>query len=192
MRKVFNTVSVLLLLAGAGVAILPTVVMPDLIYPERIDSAFIAFHRNDANSSALYFNPSDIGLTYEDLNIKTVDSVILKGWYIPLNDSDASTLVIIHDINESKIKYINLAKQMHDRGLKVCLFDMRAHGNSGGAKFSHGLISVDDVESVLDTIMNKRETSHIVLMGMGVGAGVAMQAAALDDRCEVVIALCPF
>jgi pimeloyl-ACP methyl ester carboxylesterase len=194
MRKVFNTVAVLLLLAGAGVAILPTVVMPDLIYPQRIDSAFIAFHHNGNNdhSSELYFNPSDVGLAYQNINIKTVDSVILKGWYIPLNDSDASTLVIIHDINESKIKYLNLARQMHDRGLKVCLFDMRAHGNSEGDKFSPGLISVDDLESVLDTLMTKPETSHIVLMGMGVGAGVAIQTAALDERCEVVIAQCPY
>jgi pimeloyl-ACP methyl ester carboxylesterase len=194
MRRVFNTVSVIMLLAGAGVAILPTVVMPDLIYPQRIDSTFIAFHHNgnDEHSSELYFNPSDIGLEYQNIDIKTVDSVILKGWYIPLNDSDASTLVVVHDINESKIKYLNFAKQMHDRGLKVCLFDMRAHGSSGGEKYSPGLISVDDLVSVLDTLMTKPETSHIVLMGIGIGAGVAMQTAALDNRCEVVIAQCPY
>jgi alpha-beta hydrolase superfamily lysophospholipase len=194
MKKVFNTVSVLLLLAGATVAILPTVVMPDLIYPQRVDSAYIAFHHNNGNgdSSELYFNPSDIGLAYQNIAAKTIDSVLLKGWYIPLSDSEASTLVIIHDINESKIKYLNLAKQMHDRGLKVCLFDMRAHGTSGGEKFSPGLIAADDLKSVLDMLYTMPETNHIVLMGVGIGAGVALQEAALDERCEAVILQCPY
>lgn len=181
-----------MLLIGAAVAILPTVVMPDLIYPQRLDSTYIAFHHNNGDSSELLFNPSDVGLSYESFEVKTIDSVILKGWYIPQSDSEAATLVVIHDINESKIKYLNLARQMHDRGLKVCLFDMRAHGNSEGSKFSPGLISVDDVMSVIDSLFTRGETSHLVLMGMGIGAGVAMQTAALDDRCEVVILQSPF
>src|SRR5437764_6790922 len=189
MRKIYNTISVLILLAGAFVAILPTVVMPDLIYPERVDSAYIAFHHN---SNEVFYNPSDIGLVYQNINIKTADSILLKGWYIPLSDTDAATLVVIHDINESKIKYLNLAKQMHDRGLKVCLFDLRAHGNSGGRKFSPGLVSVNDVRSVLDSLEQKQETKHIILMGMGIGAGIALQAAALDERCEVLVLQCPY
>jgi pimeloyl-ACP methyl ester carboxylesterase len=195
-RKVFNTISIFVLLIGAFIAILPTVVIPDLIYPHRIDSAYVAFHRNQLNTeqheNGIYFNPGDLNLAYESLRVQTFDSITLQGWYIPVNDSDAATLVIIHDVNESKIKYLNLAKQMHDRGVKVFLYDLRAHGNSEGLQFSPGLISVNDVKSVLDSLETKAETAHIILMGMGIGAGIAIQAAALDYRCKAVIAQCPY
>jgi uncharacterized protein len=191
-RKAFNTISVLILLTGAAVAILPTLVMPDLIYPQRIDSAYVAFQQRHTDHKEIYYNPSDLNLTYENLNVRTEDSITLNGWYISVPDSEAATLIVIHDINESKLKYLNLAKQMHDRGLKVYLFDLRAHGSSEGEQFSPGLLSANDVKSIMDSLEQKDETAHIVLMGIGIGAGIALQAAALDYRCEALIAQCPY
>jgi uncharacterized protein len=193
LRNIFSIVAVILLLSGALIAILPTMVIPDLIYPQRIDSTFIAFHQKElAEEHPVYFNPQDLNLDYLNLDIHTHDSIVLKGWYIPFADTEAPTLVVVHDVNESKIRYLNLAKQMHDRGLKVFLYDLRAHGSSGGDKFSPGFLSVNDIKTVLDSLDNKEETKHVVIMGVGIGAGIAIQAAALDYRCEVLIAQCPY
>jgi uncharacterized protein len=196
MSKVFKTVCIVLLLLGTFVAFLPTLVMPDLIYPERIDSNYVLFQherfRADEHQPEIYLTPADLNLVYEDVEVHADDSALLKGWYIPLNDTDAATLVIVHDVNESKLKYINLAKQMHDRGLKVFLYDLRAHGSSGGSHFSPGLLSANDLNAIIDTLESIPGTEHIVLMGIGIGAGIALQQAELDDRCAVLVVQSPF
>src|SRR6185295_3568785 len=92
-----------------------------------------------AVDSQFYYNPGDLNLRYENFNVRTSDWQTLRGWYIASDDTEAITLLLIHDLSESKIAYINFISQMHDRGLNVCVVDMRAHGNSDGTTFSPGI-----------------------------------------------------
>src|SRR5438093_5963894 len=102
--KVFNLIMLIsqqlyyitaTLLLGAAVFILlsPSLVIPDLIYPQRIDSVYLQFQKNQflkdhagdraAADSLFIFNPSDVGLQYKSFSIITLDSFVLKGWFIP-------------------------------------------------------------------------------------------------------------
>ena len=175
----------------------------ELLYPLRVDSAYVQKNTqyymaewNNIDTSTLpqpLFMPDQLSLVYTPFDVYTKDSVLLKGWYFnnppnPLN----ITLLIIHDINESKINYISHAREFWERGIRVLLMDMRAHGNSGGEKFYLGVQSPYDVLNVLDTLYKLEETDKVAVLGKGIGAGIALEAVALDPRPQTLILQSPY
>ena len=193
----FTLFVIFLLLLSVFTALTPAFVNVDLFYPQRVDSVFVlaeARHNQPdtgtdvrQDTAGILFNPSSVHLFYENYNVTTADSLLLKGWYCKSQKTDSPTLLVIHDLNESKIRYIDMFKQLHDRDLHVCIVDLRAHGSSEGHEFTPGMVSVRDVQTILDSLFCKEETQHIYVMGAGIGAFIATQATALDDRIAGLI-----
>jgi len=204
LNKFFYSVASLLLLAAAFIFVSPFFVAPDLIYPVRVDSLYVKYESEQmaksisrdtiVRSSVLLFNPSSLGMKYENVTVKTTAGIELHGWYVAGNDEDeeTNTLLIIHDLSQSKINCLNLIKQMHDRDLNVCVVDMRAHGTSGGDEFSPGMVAVTDTRNVMDYLLKKPGTHHLAIFGTGMGAAVGIQAAGMDSRCEALVVQSPF
>jgi len=200
-RYLYHIIAFLLLAIAAFILFSSSLVLPDLIYPQRIDSLYVQFQKeqflkehpnNEATADSLFiFNPADIGLKYQPFDVKTTDGLTLKGWYIPADDSDAVSLLVLHDWNESKIMKLNFAKQMHDRGFHIYLVDLRSHGNSGGQVFSPAVTSVNDVKNIMDGILNRNSTRPLVLMGSGISSCIAIQSAVIDGRFDAIVLQCP-
>jgi hypothetical protein len=70
--------------------------------------------------------------------------------------------------------------------------DLRAHGSSGGEKFYLGMQSSYDVLNILDSLYKMPETDNVVMMGKGIGAGIVIEAAALDHRQQTLILQSPY
>ncbi len=189
--KLFYAFASLLLFFSAFIFISPSLVSNDFIYPERIDSTYLAYHaltdQNDSIPDTPELSPKEVGLDYFSFTITTLDHLHLNGWYIPAVDTPANTILFIHDLNESKLLYLDQLKQFHDRGLNVCIYDLRAHGTSEGTEFTPGTPSVKDAQQLLDTIAKFQGTNKIVLMGVGLGAGIAVQTALIDSLCAGLI-----
>jgi pimeloyl-ACP methyl ester carboxylesterase len=202
LNKFFYSVASLLLIVAAFTFASPFFVSPDLIYPVRVDSLYVKYeseqsvkagiHDSLGKGNSMLFSPASLGMEFEKFDVKTSEGLILRGWYAACRDEDANTLLIIHDLSQSKMNYLDMFKQMHDRGLNVCAVDMRAHGNSDGDEFSPGMVAVSDVRNIFSELMKKPETNHIAVFGTGIGSAIAIQAASLDGRCEALIARSPF
>lgn len=202
LRKSYYLLSSLLLLGAAFLALSPSFVQPDFILPKRVDSLFLVYETESARRgntlpdtlplAAPLFNPGELGLSYEDVAVYTDDSLRLRGWYIPCADTNANTLLLIHDLNDSKLRLLDAVKQFHDRGLHVALFDLRAHGESGGKVFSPGLVAVQDLKHQLDALLRRPETKHLCLMGYGIGSAIALQSAVVDGRADALVLQSPF
>lgn len=192
-NKLFFAFASLILLIAAFIYLSPSLVTNDFIYPTRVDSNFVRFHAM-ANSDldTTMMKPSDEGLQYREMKIRVTNSIILDGWYVASNDTPANTVVIIHDLNQSKIMVLDHMKQLHDRGLHVMAFDLRGHGTSGGQYFTPGMPVVSDMKVIIDSLLLLKQTKHIVLFGMGIGAAVAMQSAVYDGRIDGMILQSPF
>ena len=165
----------------------------ELVYPVKIDSAYVMATQRDLNQpksgsdsldpGLFLFKPEQLDMAYEDFIIKTKDSLLLKGWYfLPRHDESGICLLIIHDISESKITYLEAARAFTERGFRVCCVDMRACGTSQGSYFTMGAISSSDISIILDSLYSKPETRNIAVMGVGTGAAIALQAATYDQR----------
>src|SRR5690349_4190448 len=97
---------------AAFIYLSPYFMMPSIIYPVRVDSLYVHNEQikstlnepgaNTQNQKSFLFNPSSVNLYYENFNVRTFDSLTLKGWYIPAEESEAATILILHDLNESK------------------------------------------------------------------------------------------
>ncbi len=202
LNKFFYSIASLLLLAAAFMFASPFFVSPDIIYPVRIDSLYIKYEAERTDRSMFHdslgrplpvlYNPSSLGLTYENMIVRADDGILLRGWYVACGDEEANTLLIVHDLNQSKILYLNMMKQMHDRGLNVCAFDLRAHGESGGDEFSPGMVAVSDVKTILDALVKKHGTNYISVFGAGIGSAIAIQSASIDSRWATLLAQSPF
>ncbi len=202
LNKIYYLISSLLAFLAAFIYFTPVVVTTDFIYPLRIDSIYVSLHDKLPEEGLLppetnyedvirLYNPASLGLEYSEFDVKTLDNLILRGWYIAAPDTPANTIILLHDLNQSKINLLDHIKQFRDRGLNVCAIDLRAHGNSDGMEFTPGLPSILDIKMVIDRLLLTPETNHLVIMGFGLGAAIAMQIAAYDGRCDVVILQSP-
>lgn len=201
MDKIFKYTAFFLIFMGILIIFTPTINVNELLYPVRVDSAYVklqqkVFMKNSevdstGNSDLFYFNPGQYDLNYRRLEVHTCDNLLLKGWFI-MNESSAPTLIIIPDLNESKISFLKAAREFHDRGFNVVLMDMRAQGESEGIMQTFGTKEYEDLISVMDSVYKYVDNRHIAVFGKGLGANIALNAAFHDKRIGCVIAQSAF
>lgn len=135
-------------------------------------------------------HPTHLQLPYEDLILKTREGFDLRGWLLPANPHARGSVIILHGVSESKIAGLPMAKELHAHGYNVVLYDSRCHGESGGRYCTYGYHEKFDVQIILDHLMSRTDivVGKIGLFGWSMGAAVAIQVAAIDDRIAAVVA----
>ncbi|MEZ4594137.1 MAG: alpha/beta fold hydrolase [Chloroflexota bacterium] len=125
-----------------------------------------------------YFTPTNLGVTYEDVVLTSQDGVKLAGWYIPSRNKAA--VILLHGHSGNRLGVIHQAEALLQAGYGLLMYDLRAHGSSGGKRFARGQSSVDDVLAAV-AYLSKRpdvQPGGIGVMGISVGGLFALQAAA--------------
>lgn len=196
LNRFFRLIIIILAAAAGLVCISPLFGINELVYPAKIDSAFVASNqkkfisaKTTPDSSLLFFyHPSQISRNFQELDVTAPDSIILKGWLIESQTENPQTIIVfIHDINEGKLIYLDAARSFSERGFHVCLFDMRAHGESGGIYFSMGSTAVMDISKMISRLEENYPGMNIVLFGNGAGATLALQSAMLHPEIKMLI-----
>src|SRR5690349_14490619 len=143
LKRILSLAELLLICVLVMSMTVPFMVMPDVLYPERIESLYVKnqelnFLQGDSSSAGkkasdvFLYNPGSLHMEYDNLEVRALDSAVLKAWYIPSDNPQNFLVLILHDLGESRINYLGLAKALQNRNIDVCLLDMRAHGSSGG------------------------------------------------------------
>jgi pimeloyl-ACP methyl ester carboxylesterase len=135
-------------------------------------------------------HPSEVGLHAEDVAVTTEGGTSLRGWFIPsATRAVHGTLLYLHGVGDCKIDGVRFAKVMHDNGFHVVIFDSRRHGESEGTFCTYGYYEKHDVSSILDSVLGRTETSFgkVGLFGTSMGAAIALQVAAIDNRVAAVV-----
>jgi dipeptidyl aminopeptidase/acylaminoacyl peptidase len=128
------------------------------------------------------------GLPVRSVRFPATDGVSLRGWLIPAKRL-APAIVLIPGFKEDRVTVLPYARFLHKAGYQVLLYDSRGTGQSGG-QFSFGFREVDDV---LGAIRFAALRSHAIgLLGVSMGSGDAIVAAARDVRVKAVIADSPY
>jgi alpha-beta hydrolase superfamily lysophospholipase len=125
---------------------------------------------------------------YEPLAFAGEGGIALRGWRFPAQGPRRGTLVYLHGVADNRGGGVGLARRFGPRGWEVIAYDGRAHGASGGAACTYGVLEKRDLVRALDAARADR----VVLFGSSLGAAVALQAAPLDPRIGGVIAQSPF
>ncbi len=134
-------------------------------------------------------HPRDITTSFEDLILKTAEGLDLSCWLIRAEEP-RGTVIYLHGVSECKIVGLPLAKRLHERGYNVFLYDSRRHGDSGGQYCTYGFYEKHDTSTIITFLQQQHDLSlgNIGLFGSSMGAAVAIQVAAADDRVAAVVA----
>jgi len=110
--------------------------------------------------------------------------VALKGWRCKATGVRRGSLVYLHGVADNRASAAGVIRRFGARGFDVVAYDSRAHGESAGDACTYGFFEKQDLRRVIDTI----DAGPIVLVGTSLGAAVALQEAALDERVSAVVA----
>jgi pimeloyl-ACP methyl ester carboxylesterase len=128
-------------------------------------------------------SPGDLGLRYEEQWFTVRDEqtgrpLRLAAWWIPHPNSQGRCVVLIHGYADAKVGAIAWAPLLHSLGWNILAVDLRGHGESEGKYVTAGYWERHDINQVIDQLRTQRpgETRRVVLMGLSLGAGVALAA----------------
>lgn len=132
------------------------------------------------------------GLPTQDAEFPAADGTLLRGWIVP-GRLHAPTVVLIPGFKADRTSMIPYARFLHRAGYNVLLYDSRGTGASQG-QFSLGLREVEDVEGAVGYLerIPTLPTHRYALLGVSLGAGVALVAAVHLPAVDAVIADSPY
>lgn len=116
--------------------------------------------------------------------------VAYRRW--PATSHDDDTVVLLHDSHGSSLDLVPLAELLAQRGYDVVAPDMRGHGSSersADGRYDLGTLAADLKSFIVDLDLYVRPIS---LVGIGVGAAVALRVAAACPRLIGAVAAVEF
>ncbi len=168
-----SAVVILALAAWAGVSL---VVAETLTKPHR---------------RALASSPDAFDLAYEKVTFPSAgDGIPLRGWFLPATGSDR-VVAVVHGRNSTRTgddgELVSHGAALVAAGYKALLFDFRAHGESGGLRYTLGWAEQRDVLGAVAHLADRGFTpdrTGFWAHSMG-AATVLLAGAALDARAIV-------
>jgi dipeptidyl aminopeptidase/acylaminoacyl peptidase len=151
----------------------------------------------EAERKPLEATPASVGLDYQEVSFPSRrGDVTLKGWYIPVAEGEP-TIIIVHGVDSNRasqgVGILDIARGLADKGLNLLLFDLRAHGESGGEKMSGGYFEQQDLLGAFDFLVERGiPPDQIGVLGFSLGGAVALLAAGQEPDLRAVVADSPF
>lgn len=154
-------------------------------------SVFLGFSMTRTKRLPLEANPASLGLEYRDVSFKsTEDEILLRGWYMPVGDSE-EIIIIVHGADGNRadpsIGLLDIAYGLVDHGYNVLTFDLRGHGESDGNRISAGYYEKRDLEGALGYVKSLG-FEDIGVIGFSIGAVTAIYATADNEDIDAVVA----
>jgi uncharacterized protein len=123
-----------------------------------------------------------------NVSINARDDASLRAWYAHPRKDNGSTVILLHGVTDNREGVAGYSRMFLNKGYRVLLPDSRAHGDSGGAIATYGLLERDDVHRWAEWARQQAQSQCIYLFGESMGAAIALQATASDPNlCAVVV-----
>lgn len=139
--------------------------------------------------------PENFGLHFEDVQLRTPDNVILRGWFLDSPGARA-TVIVVHDSAGTRTDQsqglLALQRDYVSRGFNVFAFDLRGRGESSGMRDRLGSAEQRDVAVAIAYVRRRTEELPLVLHGFGLGGSLVIATVAAGAPADAVIADSPF
>jgi uncharacterized protein len=169
-----------LIAAAAGWIVAPWFLHPVRrpLTPDLIQQADIAFSQKHTHR--------------EEFDVGASDGSILRGWKVRSLDPNGNWVLLFHGVADNRMGVLEHALVLLPAGYNVVMMDARAHGTSDGAIATYGWLERNDTRSIVDALEATEHPRHLFALGESMGAGIALQSAAIEPRIEAVAAEASF
>lgn len=154
------------------------------IYVYFMQSSLIFYP--DIAGRDLVTTPETIGLTYQDIELRTEDHTKLHGWFIP-NNNAKGTVLFFHG-NAGNISHrLDSIKIFHRMDLNVFIIDYRGYGQSEGHTTEKG--TYQDAQAAWNYLTQTRgiSESKIIIFGRSLGASIASWLASQHTPAALIL-----
>lgn len=143
------------------------------------------FHFPDPNDGK---SPKSYGLNFQGVEFRSLDGILLKGWYVPATGRARGTIVYAHGHNRTRVEMLPEAAFVHGLGYNGLVFDLRHQGASDGDLTTVGYNERKDLQGAVRFVLNEEKaTRPVILWGISMGAAAALLAAAESPDVDAVI-----
>ena len=190
-NRLIRIACILLFLPPLLAAVAGWVVAPAYLHPMRREltpdltrEADLTFKRSSAHR--------------EDLEVRAPDGVLLRGWKVRPREPNGAWVLLFHGVADNRTGMIGQADLLLQAGYSVVMMDARAHGQSEGRMATYGWLERQDTRSIVDALLASEHIPataskfHLFALGESMGAGIALQSAAVEPRIEAVVAEASF
>jgi hypothetical protein len=122
-----------------------------------------------------------------DVSITAADGATLRAWSIVPAARNGDTVILLHGQADNRAGMLGPAQLLLRHGYSVLLPDARAHGESGGAIATYGVLEADDIHRWFTWLQNA-DHPHCI-DGLGDSMGAAELLRSLDAErgyCAIV------
>jgi len=144
------------------------------------------------------YQPSDFGLSYEEVVITTDDNLKLKGWLFSPKTPSFRMVIVSHDGEGNMSNMIEVASQFTSLGFNVLTYDYRGYGESDDFEINTNFYIYAQFEKDLNAAIDYVRRYHsknrnINLYGIGIGASLSLSIGAVrSDQLSKIIADSPY
>ena len=152
----------------------------------------------------------------QDFDVRAPDGTLLRGWMVTAKNPNGNWVLLFHGVADNRVGVIGQSEFLLRAGYNVIMMDARSHGASEGSMATYGWLERNDTRAIIDALLadeQNREISvqrtalgppgspldskpqmqiRIFALGESMGAGIALQSAAVDPRIEAVVAEASF
>ena len=111
-----------------------------------------------------------------DVSITTADSVTLRAWLVHPRHANRDSVILLHGLGDNRVGMTGYAELLLAHGYTVLMPDARAHGSSGGALATFGLLERNDIASWFDFLMLQDHPRCIFGLAESMGAAQLLQS----------------
>jgi uncharacterized protein len=186
MIRLLRMLLALLIVAPLMAAVMGWIVAPNFLHPVRRPLTPDLVREADAAFA-------HAGAHREDFSVTAPDGAILRGWKVlPDHAASGNWVLLFHGVADNRVGVTGQAELLLRAGYSVVMMDARAHGESGGPMATYGWLERNDTRAIVDALEASEHPTHLFALGESMGAGIALQSAAVEPRIEAVVAEAPF
>jgi fermentation-respiration switch protein FrsA (DUF1100 family) len=143
------------------------------------------YHYPDRNDGK---TPISYNLNFQWIEFRSLDGILLRGWYIPAPGAARGTIIYCHGLNRTRVEMLPQAAFAHTLGYNGLLFDLRHQGSSEGRVTTLGYQERLDVEGAVRFALGQQQAAPpVIVWGVSMGAAAALLAAAESPDVAAVI-----
>ena len=185
MRRPLRFLLKLLIFPPLIAAVAGWIVAPWFLHPLRRDITPDLIQQADAAFSQM-------GTRRENFDVRAPDGILLRGWKVRSAKPTGDWVLVFHGVADNRMGVLEHSRILLLAGYDVVMMDARAHGASEGSMATYGWLERNDTRAIIDALEAVEQPRHLFALGESMGAGIALQSAAVEPRIEAVVAEASF